>query len=69
MKKEERERERTVSYLYNRIKYGTFQYNHFIKVQHYVAVGCSNNSFKKSRKKDRNFYSFPKDDTLKPKWI
>ena len=34
-----------------------------------VAVGCSNNSFRKNREEDTSFYSFPKDDILKQKWI
>ena len=34
-----------------------------------VAVGCNNNSFRKNREKGTSFYSFPKDDTLKQKWI
>ena len=34
-----------------------------------VAVGCSNNSFRKNIEKGTSFYSFPKDDTLKQKWI
>ena len=34
-----------------------------------VAVGCSNNSFRKNREKDTSFYSFLKDDTIKQKWV
>ena len=33
-----------------------------------VAVGCSNNSFRKNREKGTNFDTSPKDDTLKQKW-
>ena len=57
MNKEERERERSVSKLFNTIKY-IFHYNYSIKMPYCVAVGCSNNSFRKNREKCTGFYSF-----------
>ena len=35
---------------------------------HGVAVGYSNNSFRKNREKSTNFDTSPKDDTLEQKW-
>ena len=71
MKKEEseRKRERSVWKLFNTIKYYIFHYNYSIKMSYCVVVGCSNNSFRKNREKGKSFYSFPKGDTLKQKWI
>lgn len=34
-----------------------------------VAVGCNNNTFTKNREKGISFYSFPKDNLLRQKWI
>ena len=34
-----------------------------------AAVGCNNNSFKKSRDKSITFFRLPKDDSLKKKWL
>lgn len=34
-----------------------------------VAVGCSNNTFSKNHEKGIRFYNFPKDKTLKRRWI
>ena len=33
-----------------------------------VAVGCNNNSIKKDHEKV-SFYTFPKDESLKKRWI
>ena len=51
MKKEERERERSISKLFNTTKYYIFCHNS-IKMPYCVAAGCSNNSFRKNREKD-----------------
>ena len=67
-KKRERERERSVSKLFNTIKH-IFHYNYSVKMLYCAAVECNNNSFRKKREKGARFYSFPKDDTLKQKWI
>ena len=34
-----------------------------------VAVGCSNNTFRKNREKGVSFYNLPKDESLKNKWL
>lgn len=34
-----------------------------------VAVGCSNDAFSKNREKGVSFYSFPKDENLKKRWL
>ena len=34
-----------------------------------VAVGCNNNTFSKNRKKGVSFYSYPKDENLKKRWL
>ena len=67
-KRKERETQRSVSKLFNTVKY-IFHNNYSIKMPYCIAVGCRNNSFRKNREKGKSFYSFPKDDTLKQKWI
>lgn len=34
-----------------------------------AAVGCDNNTFKKNRKLNISFFSLPRDEDLKKKWI
>ena len=34
-----------------------------------VAIGCSNNRFSKNREKGVSFYSFPKEENLKKRWL